>query len=148
MINYSLKCSNKHSFDSWFQSADAFEKLQKAGMVTCAICGSTQVTKAIMAPRVNTAAAPAPIAQPNAAQKSLQGPPHPAQQALKDFKAHMEKNADYVGSDFAQEARDMHYGLTPERAIYGEAKVTEAKKLMEEGIPVVPLPFDPKRKTN
>ncbi|MDA9944988.1 DUF1178 family protein, partial [Paracoccaceae bacterium] len=43
MINYSLKCSNKHSFDSWFQSADAFEKLQNAGMVTCAICGSTQV---------------------------------------------------------------------------------------------------------
>ena len=60
----------------------------------------------------------------------------------------MEKNADYVGSDFAQEARDMHYGLTPERAIYGEAKVTEAKKLMEEGVPVAPLPFDPKRKTN
>ena len=95
MINYSLKCSNKHSFDSWFQSADAFEKLQNAGMVTCAICGSTQVTKAIMAPRVNTASAPAPMAQPNAApetaQKPLQEPPHPAQQALKDFKAQMEK---------------------------------------------------------
>lgn len=79
MINYSLKCSNKHSFDSWFQSADAFEKLQNAGMVTCAICGSTQVTKAIMAPRVNTASAPAPMAQPNAApetaQKPLQEPP-------------------------------------------------------------------------
>ena len=152
MINYSLKCSNKHSFESWFQSADAFEKLQNAGMVTCAICGSTQVTKAIMAPRVNTASTPAPMAQPNAApetaQKPLQEPPHPAQQALKDFKAQMEKNADYVGSDFAQEARDMHYGLTPERAIYGEAKATEAKKLVEEGIPVAPLPFDPKRKTN
>ena len=105
-----------------------------------------------MAPRVNTASAPAPMAQPNAApetaQKPLQEPPHPAQQALKDFKAHMEKNADYVGSDFVQEARDMHYGLTPERAIYGEAKATEAKKLVEEGIPVAPLPFDPKRKTN
>ena len=137
MINYSLKCSNNHSFDSWFQSADAFEKLQNAGMVTCAICGSTHVTKAIMAPRVNTASAPATMAQPNAvpgtAQKPLQEPPHPAQQALKDFKAHMEKNADYVGSDFAQEARDMHYGLTPERANLRRSQSYRGKKTCRRG---------------
>ena len=143
MINYSLKCSNKHSFDSWFQSADAFEKLQNAGMVTCAICGSTQVTKAIMAPRVNTAAAPAPIAQPNAAQKSLQGPPHPAQQALKDFKAHMEKNADYVGSDFAQEARKIHHGEAEAEGIYGKATHEEREALKDEGIEIFAMPWMP-----
>ena len=144
MIQYALKCENGHSFDSWFQSAAAFEKLQKSNMVTCAICGSTSVQKAIMAPRVNTSDAPdTPVEKPQ--EKPLSDP---AQQALKELRKHIETNADYVGDNFATEARAIHDGSAPERSIYGAAKPDEAKQLIKEGIPVAPLPFMTGRKTN
>ena len=147
MIQYALKCENGHSFDSWFQSAAAFEKLQKSNMVTCAICGSTSVQKAIMAPRVNTSDAPdTPVEKPQ--EKPLSAPADPAQQALKELRKHIETNADYVGDNFATEARAIHDGSAPERSIYGAAKPDEAKQLIEEGIPVAPLPFMTGRKTN
>ena len=146
MIQYTLKCSNDHRFDSWFQSAEGFDKLKAAGMVTCAICGDTKVEKAIMAPRVRPArSAAAPVKE---AEKPLSAPANPAEQALTELKKQVEKNADYVGANFAQEARSMHMGDTPERAIYGEAKPEEAKSLIEDGVPVVPLPFMPGRKSN
>ena len=147
MIQYALKCENDHSFDSWFQSAAAFDKLQKSNLVTCAICGSTSVQKAIMAPRVNTSDAPdTPVGKPQ--EKPLSAPADPAQQALKELRKHIEKNADYVGDNFATEARAIHDGSAPERSIYGAAKPDEAKQLLKEGIPVAPLPFMLGRKTN
>ena len=146
MIQYTLKCSNDHRFDSWFQSAKAFDKLKAAGMVTCAVCGDTKVEKAIMAPRVRPArSAAAPV---KGAEKPLSAPANPAEQALAELKKQVEKNSDYVGANFAEEARSMHMGDTPERAIYGEAKPEEAKSLIEDGVPVVPLPFTPGRKSN
>lgn len=146
MIQYTLKCSNDHRFDSWFQSAEGFDKLKAAGMVTCAICGDSKVEKAIMAPRVRPArSAAAPVKD---AEKPLSVPANPAEQALAELKKQVEKNSDYVGANFAQEARSMHMGDTPERAIYGEAKPEEAKSLIEDGVPVVPLPFTPGRKSN
>ena len=146
MIQYTLKCSNDHRFDSWFQSAEGFDKLKAAGMVTCAICGDTQVEKAIMAPRVRPArSAAAPLKD---AETPLSAPANPAEQALAELKKQVEKNSDYVGANFAKEARSMHMGDTPERAIYGEAKPEEAKSLIEDGVPVVPLPFTPGRKSN
>lgn len=156
MINYTLKCANGHRFDSWFQSADAFDKLKAGGMVSCAVCGSTEVEKAMMAPRVrparNAQAAPnqdtAAEAAPAASAPSLSAPTSQAEQALKQLRAHVEANSDYVGQDFAQEARAIHDGDAPERAIYGEAKPEEAKALIEDGVPVAPLPFHPGRKTN
>ncbi|MBO9402148.1 DUF1178 family protein [Shimia sp. R9_3] len=156
MINYTLKCANDHRFDSWFQSAEAFDKLQASGMVACALCGNTDVTKAMMAPRVRparkAAAAPAPQEQPAEAPKpnpgALSAPASPAEQALRELRQHVEANSDYVGKDFASEARAMHEGSAPERAIYGEAKPEEAKALIEEGVPVAPLPFSIGRKTN
>ena len=162
MINYTLKCANDHRFDSWFQSADAFDKLKAAGMVSCAVCGETSVEKAMMAPRVRPArsaaqsqetpapeadAAP-PTAMPAAAPGPLSAPASPAEQALKELRDHVEANADNVGKDFASEARAIHDGDAPERPIYGEAKVEEAKALIEEGVPVAPLPFNIGRKTN
>lgn len=140
MISYSLKCDQDHSFDSWFASAAAFDKLAAADMVTCTICGSTNVKKAIMAPRVNTHSAeksPAPNLAPDA-----------TQQALAQLRKHVEENSDYVGTSFATEARKMHLGEAPERAIYGEAKPDEAKALINEGIQITPLPFMTRRKTN
>ena len=151
MIQYSLKCEKDHSFNSWFQSASAFEKLQSAGMVTCAICGSAKVKKSVMAPRVSTSRAKAPSVDetPEAAPvPSLSEPASPAEQAIAEMRKQVEKNSTYVGNDFAAEARAMHEGEAPERQIHGEAKPAEAKKLVEDGIPVVPLPFMTNRKTN
>lgn len=147
MIQYTLKCDQDHRFSSWFQSAAAFDKLAAAGMVCCSICGSGQVEKAPMAPRVATARtkAQAPEAPD---QPSLSAPASEAEQMLKALREQVEKNSTYVGKDFVQEARAMHLGETPERQIHGEARPEEAKKLIEDGIPVTPLPFVTGRKTN
>jgi len=137
MIQYSLKCENDHSFDSWFASADAYDKLADNGMVSCAVCGSTKVGKAIMAPRVRTTKGKeAPAAPTLPTEKSA------AEQAMAEMRAQVEQNSE------STEARSMHLGDAPERAIYGEAKPEEAKSLIEDGIPVTPLPFMPTRKSN
>lgn len=169
MIQYSLKCTDGHSFDSWFQSAAAFDKLAAAGLVSCAVCGGAQVEKAIMAPRVRPgrkavsavgepepqAAAPAaPAAVPAAAAAAPAGPgmlSRPAgevEQAIAELRKKVEANSDYVGGNFVQEARAMHLGEAPERAIHGEAKLEDARELIEEGVPVMPLPFRSGRKSN
>lgn len=151
MIQYALKCSKGHSFDSWFQSAEAYDKLAASGMVTCAVCGCAHVEKAIMTPRVRPA---------RDAQKTAQMPkqssddinvtstPTEVERVLAELRRKVEENSDYVGHDFASEARKMHLGEAPERSIYGEVKPDEAKSLIEDGVPVAPLPFIPSRKTN
>lgn len=134
MIKYSLKCSDGHSFDSWFQDSAAYDRLAASGHLSCAICGSDEVEKAIMAPRVNVPAkdpAPGP----------LSAPASPAEQALAELRKKVEAEADDVGRNFAGEARAMHLGDKPQRAIYGEARLDEAKSLLEDGIPVAPLPW-------
>ena len=134
MIRFHLKCDQNHHFDSWFQSGDVYDKLVASGMVNCTSCGSTAVTKTIMAPAVSTSSDIAAPRRPDAAIAAL--------------RAKVEAQSDYVGTAFAQEARDMHDGIVPERPIYGEAKWDEARKLVDDGIPVVPLPFVPRKKTN
>ena len=134
MIRFQLKCDQDHEFESWFQSGAAFDKLVKAGMVTCTVCGSSKVSKTIMAPAV--------------AKKNQITAPKPTEAALAAMRDQVEKNSDYVGENFAKEARDIHDGTAPERAIYGQANLAEAKKLVDDGIPVVPLPFMPRKKTN
>ncbi len=145
MIKFSLKCDQDHRFDSWFQSTDAFDKLKKSHMITCVICNSSEVEKAMMAPRVRDGRSktPEPVAE-----IGLSAPANPAEQALAQLKKQVEENSEYVGLNFARAARDIHNGTAPERAIYGEAKPEEAKKLIEDGVPVAPLPFIPGRKSN
>jgi len=147
MIQFTIKCADDHRFDSWFQSAEAFDKLLARGLVTCVVCGSTDVEKAMMAPRIcdGKSEAKPPASQENT---SLSTPTNPAEKALADLKAQVEKNSEYVGMNFAREARDIHDGTAPERAIYGEARPEEARKLIEDGVPVAPLPFVPARKSN
>lgn len=140
MIKYTLKCEQDHSFDSWFQSADAFDKLLNSGMVTCSVCGALGVEKAIMAPQVQAARSKA---QPSAG--PLTAPASPAEQAMAELRKHVEANSENVGDNFAAEARAIHDGEAPERSIYGEAKPEEAKALFEEGVPVAPLPWGRKR---
>ena len=158
MIQFSLKCSNDHRFDSWFQSSDAYDKLERAGLVSCAICGVTSVSKAVMAPRVRPArnAAPTPPdlparsapTAPAATAPTPAAPAHPAAEALAALKKHIEAHSDYVGQDFAREARAIHDGTAPDRAIYGEARPEDARRLIEDGVPIAPLPFIPRRNTN
>ncbi|WP_170416638.1 DUF1178 family protein [Ruegeria atlantica] len=147
MIQYSLKCSRDHTFDSWFQSAAAYDKLASTGMVTCVVCGDANVEKAIMTPRVR----PARNAKTSEQQEKpidVATPSPDIEKVLADLRRKVEENSDYVGKDFAKEARKIHLGDAPERAIYGEAKPDEAKALIEDGVPVSPLPFLPTRKTN
>lgn len=141
MIRYDLKCSNGHEFDSWFQTAEAFDRLLTAGHVTCALCGSAKVEKLLMAPAVRPArgAGDAP---------KLQDPRNDLESALAEMRRKVEENSEYVGLNFASEARRMHHGEIDERSIYGEAKPDEARALIDDGIPVAPLPFMPKRQAN
>ncbi|MEW2919314.1 DUF1178 family protein [Ruegeria sp. ANG10] len=151
MIQYALKCSNGHTFDSWFQSAAAYDKLASTGMVTCAVCGCADVDKAIMTPRVRPAreAVAKTIApMPEAETIDVAAPAPDIEKVLAELRRKVEENSDYVGKDFASEARKIHLGDAPERAIYGEAKPDEAQALIDDGVPVAPLPFVPSRKTN
>ncbi len=155
MIQYALKCSEGHSFDSWFQSAAAFDKLAAAGMVTCAVCGNAAVEKAVMTPRVRPArnsvaerAENRTEIKPAQSQIDVTRPSPEVEKVLSELRRKVEENSDYVGTDFASEARKIHLGDAPERAIYGEAKPEEAQALVEDGVPVAPLPFIPSRKTN
>ena len=143
MIQYALKCNADHKFDSWFQSASAFDKLQLAKMVTCPVCGSSQIEKSIMSPRVGLRGNKKTDIRP-----SLKTPETDEEKALMALRKHVETNAQYVGGNFADEARAMHDGTSPERAIYGEAQPEQARALIDEGIPVAPLPFAPTRKAN
>lgn len=140
MIRYTLKCSNAHDFDSWFKSAAAFDALQGSGQITCPVCGDARVEKGLMAPAIRpaeTATAPA-----------LTAPKTDVEQALAEMRRQVEANSEYVGLNFVAEARRMHEGTIDERSIYGEAKPDEARALLEDGVPVAPLPFMPSRKAN
>lgn len=140
MIRYTLTCDRNHGFESWFKSAEAFDTLLAAGHVTCGVCGSTKVTKDLMAPAVRPAR--------KAAERPLSAPGTDIEKALAQMRREVEENSEYVGLNFASEARRIHSGEAPDRSIYGEARIEEAKKLLEDGVPVAPLPFMPARKTN
>jgi hypothetical protein len=137
MICFSLRCSNEHQFDSWFTSSAAYEGLRTAGHVSCPICGDSAVDKALMAPAL---ASPKPVAEA--------APPQDLAQKLAQLRQMVETNSDYVGMNFAAEARAMHLGDIPARPIYGEARGDEARALIEDGVPVAPLPFIPRAKVN
>ncbi len=144
MIKFALRCAEGHIFESWFQSGSAFESLQARGLVTCPDCGSARVDKALMAPVV---AKTAP-ATPPAPEKERPEPSADLADKLRRLRAEVEARSDYVGERFATEARAMYLGDIPDRPIYGEARADEAKALIEDGVPVMPLPFIPSRKSN
>ena len=137
MIRYTLKCSAGHQFESWFANAEKYETLKAAGHVACAICGDTSVEKSLMAPAV------APKGE-----VTLAGETSPQEEALKQMREHIEANSDYVGRDFASTARAIHDGEAPDRMIHGEASLDEAKSLLEDGVPVAPLPFGGPKRAN
>ena len=160
MILYTLVCDNKHSFESWFANSAAYDKQVGRGLVSCPMCNSAKVEKAIMAPSLGRssrksatapepAAAEEPAASPQAtlapkAPVAMMSPPEREFRAkLKELRDHLTKSADYVGGKFPEEARKMHYGEIEHRSIYGEASADDAKALHEEGIEFHPLPILP-----
>lgn len=151
MIRYSLKCPTGHRFESWFQNADAFGSLKAAGQLSCAICGTTEVDKDLMSPGIKSgveaASIPAVGGEP-AALPDLMRPESEIEKAIAAWRKHVETNSEYVGVQFTREVRRMHAGEAPERLVHGEASPEEARKLIEDGLPIAPLPFMPVRKLN
>lgn len=157
MIHYRLRCEAGHEFEGWFQDSAGFDKLAAAGLVECTHCGSTRVSRALMAPAVRSsrkkarppvaetppAAPPAPVAEPPA--QRVAGPlPAQVVALLQRMRAEVERHCDYVGPNFAEEARRIHKGESDARGIYGEATPAEAEALADEGIEVAQLPWVPR----
>jgi len=152
MIHYKLRCENGHAFESWFQSSSAYEDQEKRKLVTCPVCGSSAVERAIMAPQIvgrkgreQAAPAPAPAAaeEPSSSTQLMMAQERELRAKLKELRDHVVKNADNVGERFPSEARKMHYGDIEHRPIYGEASPEEARDLIDEGVEVTPLPVLP-----
>ena len=133
MIRYALRCAFEHEFEAWFASSGGFDDQVGKGLVECPMCGSTSVSKAIMAPMVHTNRSADRVAQARRA----------VAEAMHRLRSHVEKTHDYVGGQFASEARDIHEGLAPDRPIYGEATHDEVRALVEDGVPVAALPVFP-----
>ena len=154
MIRYNLVCDKRHDFESWFQDSGAYDKQAKRGLVSCPLCGSTKVEKAIMAPRLArkdkstsidvTAGTPPAGGTPANAPVAMMSPQEKEfRTKLKELRDHLVANADNVGKKFPEVARKMHYGELEHRSIYGEASPEDAKELHEEGIEFHPLPVLP-----
>jgi hypothetical protein len=134
VISYSLVCDKSHKFDAWFKSAEAFDAQAERGIVTCPVCNSVKVEKALMAPAVS---------RRNSDKVSLSSG-HPMQSEIRELMRAMRKKvvseADYVGDKFAEEARKIHFKEADARGIYGEATREEVSGLLEDGVDFLPLP--------
>jgi hypothetical protein len=156
MIHYNLRCKKGHAFESWFQSSSAYEVQEKRQLVSCPVCGSTEVERAIMAPQIvskkgresapsEPAPTPAPATEVTAPAPTplLMAQEQELRAKLRELRDHIVKNADNVGERFPTEARKMHYGDIEHRPIFGEASPDEARSLIDEGVEVMPLPVLP-----
>jgi len=131
MILFELRCAHGHDFDAWFRDGATFDQQAEAGAISCAICGDTEVSKALMTPAV----ASGPTRDERHAAKMIQ--------AVRAMQRHIESNFDHVGRRFPEEARKIHYGEVEKRNIYGEATPAEAKELVDEGVEVSAVPWLP-----
>lgn len=162
MIVFDLDCHDgPHRFEGWFKSSDDFAQQHARGQVTCPLCGSAAVDKAVQAPRLgrkgNQLPALAPASPPVKAPRPAAVPAAPSSapvaagplppqavemmRALATMQAEALKSSRYVGPTFAEDARAMHYGERETETIHGQATLAEAQELAEEGIAVMPLPF-------
>jgi hypothetical protein len=145
MIVYDLACHQGHRFEGWFGSSADYEDQRTRGLLACPSCGSDEVSKAPMAPAVPAKANSRQEVLPPEARPMANTPMPPemrkALAALAKAQAEALKNSTWVGDKFAEETRKMHYGERDEAPIHGQASLAEAKALIEEGVPVAPLPF-------
>jgi hypothetical protein len=156
MILFTLRCAAGHQFEGWFRDNAAYDRQHRRGLIACPDCGSNEIDKAPMAPRLGRShkgEADAPEPQHNAAAEPAAPPapsanaeaPTPAQvrRALQILRRHIERNCENVGSGFAEEARRIHKGEAKARSIYGDATQAESKALLEEGIEIASIPWVP-----
>lgn len=163
MIVFTLRCRDGHEFETWFRDGATYDRQARRGLVTCPECGSTEVEKAVMAPRLGRSAksdpAPresqqethqeavseAPAARPATTAAVPDKPPTPAEfrRALQVLRSYVETNCENVGNGFAAEARRIHKGEAKARGIYGDATPAEAERLAEDGIEVAAIPWVP-----
>ena len=136
MILFDLKCADDHGFEGWFPDSKSFERQRRKGEILCPACGTDQVEKALMAPNVTTSKS----REAGRAEQSKAA----ATAMLAKMREHVETNCDYVGPEFAEEARKIHYGEVDRRDIYGEASDDDAKELEEEGIEFGRIPWLPR----
>lgn len=153
MIVYELRCTTGHGFEAWFRNSEAYDQQHAAHQITCPVCGDDGVSKAPMAPRIGRSGSALRDAarekQQELASTVAEARPdqmNPEQMRIvltkiAELNKHIAETCDYVGSDFAEEARKIHYGETEHREIYGEASPTEAAELREEGIAVATVPW-------
>lgn len=159
MIRYDLRCSRHHEFDGWFQDSAGFDRLAASGMLECPACGGSDVAKRLMTPavaRVAVAKGRSPGTDPTPALPVAAATPEPVAQAvggrlppqmlamLQRMRAEVEAKCDYVGPDFASEARRIHRGESDRDGIYGETTEAEAEALADEGIEVGRIPWVPR----
>jgi len=133
VIVYTLKCAGEHIFESWFKDSGAFDEQAASDKLVCPVCLTRKVNKAPMAPALKSS-----VGMRNSAPEEIRK----VRQFMTGLRKYVEANADYVGSEFVDEARKIHYGESAERHIYGEATIDEARDLIEEGVDVAPLPPD------
>lgn len=132
MIVFDLRCSTAHVFEAWFGSSAAYEEQRARGLVRCPICDCTAVTKAVMAPNV--------AAKGNSASRD-QGDAKAALAALAKAQAAIIAQSEWVGADFSNRARAIHDGIAPEARIHGQASAEEVRALIDDGVPILPLPL-------
>ena len=138
MIVFNLTCKTcKLSFEGWFDSSKDFNKQKKKKILTCPSCNSLKIDKALMAPNLSK--------KSNSKNQKIK---KTIASNISKLKKIVEKNFDYVGDHFAEEAKKIKYGESKDRSIYGEATIEQTKELIEEEIDIMPLPFTPKKNNN
>jgi hypothetical protein len=139
MIRYALICEHEHAFEGWFGSSADYDDQLTRGLLECPVCASKAVRKQIMAPAVaGTKKKASDVSAPNRAMMM---------EAMNKIRQHVVENFDDVGDSFAREARAIHEGKSEQRGIYGQATGAEVKALVEDGVPVAPMPPEPPKKT-
>jgi hypothetical protein len=128
MIHYALRCDAGDEFEAWFRNSTDYDEQAASGLIACPHCGSTHIEKAPMAPNI----------QPS--RKRAPSPRAVAMAMAAKVREHIRDNFDYVGESFAEEARKIHSGESDERPIWGEATPEQAREMVDEGLPVAPLP--------
>ena len=135
MIKYNLKCQNNHEFESWFSNSEEFEKLNNRKMLECIYCSSKKIKKSIMAPMISSSKRN--DSQFDFINKDFKKEKH----KLLQLRKFIEKNFDYVGSDFSQKVREVYYDKKNKKAIYGTTTANEREELAEEGIDLLSIPW-------
>jgi hypothetical protein len=136
MISFNLRCAKDHVFEAWFKDGKTYDRQAKQGKVLCPVCGDSKVEKAPMAPNIASGVSRKSKSQRDAAKQAAA-----FRETLNKVRTEIEKNCDYVGPKFAEEARKIHYKEAEERGIYGEASDQEAAALKDEGIEFGRIPW-------